>query len=278
MRLNISNDLPGVLGTYSWKTPIRELIEAFNQAIIPPERLTVSQWAEKNRNLSSEASAQKGQWYSWPFQKEPMDILSSYDPTKIVVLQCASQMLKTEAILNMLGYVICVDPGPVLIVEPREMDAESLSKDRVSPMIRDTPALKVKFFGKRGLANAVDRNDKGNTTAHKRFPGGHVTFVGANSPSGLAMRPIRYLLMDEVDRYPISVGKEGDPINIVLNPKFKIFQILFLDNIHDMRFESDRTHLFAHIDTKLIILICCCHLHAASADIPNDNVIDLMSI
>jgi len=212
MSLNLSSELPGVLSTYSWRAPTRALLDAFNAAIIPPERLTVSQWAEKNRKLSSEASAMKGQWYSWPFQKEPMDLLSSYNPTKIVVLQCASQMLKTEAILNMLGYVIDIDPGPVLIVEPREMDAESLSKDRVTPMIRDTPVLRQKMLGNR----KTDRHDKGNTTAHKRFPGGHVTFVGANSPSGLAMRPIRYLLMDEVDRYPISVGKEGDPINIAL--------------------------------------------------------------
>lgn len=44
----------------------------------------------------------------------------------------------------------------------------------------------------------------------KNFPGGHITIVGANSATGLASRPIKVLLADEVDRYPASAGTEGD--------------------------------------------------------------------
>jgi hypothetical protein len=56
--------------------------------------------------------------------------------------------------------------------------------------------------------------DGSNKILHKRFPGGHLTIVGANAPSGLASRPIRILLCDEVDRYPFSAGAEGDPVNL----------------------------------------------------------------
>lgn len=119
----------------------------------------------------------------------------------------SSQLFKTELILNFLGFIIDVDPGPVLIVEPRAADAESLSKDRLAPMLRATPCLK-------GKVRDAKSRDSDNTIDHKSFDGGHVTMVGANAPSGLAMRPIRYLLMDEVDRYPASAGTEGDPVNL----------------------------------------------------------------
>jgi phage terminase large subunit GpA-like protein len=122
---------------------------------------------------------------------------------------CASQLFKTEAILNFLGYIISLDPGPVLIVEPREEDAKTLSKDRVAPMLRDTPELQGK------IASSRER-DSDNTVLHKSFRGGHVTFVGAKSPSGLAMRPIRYCLLDECDRYPKTAGVEGSPIRLAI--------------------------------------------------------------
>jgi phage terminase large subunit GpA-like protein len=63
------------------------------------------------------------------------------------------------------------------------------------------------------IANPKSR-DGNNKILHKRFPGGHLTIVGANAPSGLASRPIRLLLCDEVDRYPFSAGAEGDPVNL----------------------------------------------------------------
>lgn len=109
--------------------------------------------------------------------------------------------------MNFLGYIADVDPGPVLVVEPRSQDAKALSKDRVAPMFRNTPCLKGKLA-------AVKSRDSNNTALHKVFTNGsgHITFTGAISPSGLAMRPIRYLLLDEVDRYPASAGTEGDPV------------------------------------------------------------------
>ena len=126
-----------------------------------------------------------------------MDVLSPSHPSKMVVLLSAAQMLKTECLLNFLGFIADVDPGPALVVEPRIEDAKALSKDRVAPMFRSTPVL-------RGKLATVKSRDSDNTVLHKAFTNGsgHVTFTGAISPSGLAMRPIRYVLLDEVDRYP----------------------------------------------------------------------------
>ncbi len=124
-----------------------------------------------------------------------------------IVLMLASQVGKSEIILNTLGYYIDQEPSPILVVQPRVDDAKAFSKDRIAPMLRDTPCLRGK------VADARSR-DSGNTTLHKTFAGGHVTLGGANSPAGLAMRPIRVVLADEIDRYPASAGTEGDPLSL----------------------------------------------------------------
>ena len=97
------------------------------------------------------------------------------------------------------------DPAPCLILQPTIEMAETWSKDRLAPMLRDTPAL-------RGRVADPRARDSGNTLLHKSFAGGHVTMAGANSPASLASRPIRLLFCDEVDRYPASAGTEGDPV------------------------------------------------------------------
>jgi len=181
------------------------------EAMMPPREITVSQWADENVVLSGAGSAERGQWHTRPYQREPMDVLSPSHPCKQVVLMSAAQMLKTSVLVNFLGYIADVDPGPVLVVEPRAEDAKALSKDRVAPLFRMTPCL-------RGKIATVKSRDSNNTTLHKVFRNGagHITFTGAISPSGLAMRPIRYLLLDEVDRYPASAGSEGDPVSLAI--------------------------------------------------------------
>ena len=174
----------------------------------PPPDLTISDWADQNRRLSSEASAEPGQWRTSraEYQRGIMDAIS--DPAaETVVIMSSSQIGKSESLLNMVGYHIDHDPAPIMVVMPTERDAETWSKDRFSPMARDTPCLQDK------IANPKSR-DGNNKILHKRFPGGHLTIVGANAPSGLASRPIRLLLCDEVDRYPFSAGAEGDPVNL----------------------------------------------------------------
>lgn len=186
---------------------IRDLYKTFAEAITPPPLLNLAEWSEQNIKLSPEDSATQGDFIAWPFQREPLEVMSPGHPCEKVVLLCASQTMKTRLMLNLLGYIIAVDPGPTLLVEPTQKDAKDVSVDRVSPMIRDTAVLKEK------VADFKSR-DSSNTLDHKKFPGGHVTFAFATSPSALASRPIRYLLLDEVSRYDASAGKEGDPVRL----------------------------------------------------------------
>lgn len=172
----------------------------------PPPKLKVSEWADKYRKLSSENAAEPGQWHTdrAPYQREIMDAINDPRIEKVVV-QSSSQVGKSEIILNVLGYFIDIDPGPILLIQPTIEMAEDFSKRRIAPMIRDTEAISKK------VAEAKTR-DINNTILMKVFPGGFLAMGGANSPAGLASRPIRILLADEVDRYPSSAGTEGDPL------------------------------------------------------------------
>lgn len=119
----------------------------------------------------------------------------------------SAQVGYTEILGNVVAFHVDQDPAPMLMVQPTLEMAEAYSKDRLAPMIRDTPALRDK------IADPKSR-DSGNTLLHKAFSGGHITIAGANSPSGLASRPVRIVLFDEVDRYPASAGAEGDPVSL----------------------------------------------------------------
>lgn len=135
-----------------------------------------------------------------------MDAVSDPEILEIWVMKSA-QVGYTEALNNVVGYYIDQDPAPMLMVQPTVEISEAWSKDRLAPMLRDTPTL-------RGRVKDVRSRDSGNTLLHKQFPGGHITVAGANAPSGLASRPIRVTLFDEVDRFPVSAGTEGDPISL----------------------------------------------------------------
>ncbi|NDF12504.1 MAG: phage terminase large subunit family protein, partial [Proteobacteria bacterium] len=168
----------------------------------------MSQWADNYRQLSSEASAEPGKWYTEraPYQREMMDAVNDATVETVVIMSSA-QVGKTEILNNIIGYHIHLDPSPILLLQPTLEMAEAWSKDRLAPMLRDTETL-------RGLVKDPRSRDSGNTLLYKRFPGGHITMAGANSPASLASRPIRIVLGDEVDRYPVSAGTEGDPVSL----------------------------------------------------------------
>lgn len=181
-----------------------------NDIWLPPPDLTISQWADSYRRLPPEASSEPGNWNTdrAPYQRAMMDAICSPSCERVVMMT-AAQIGKSELLLNVIGYYIDKEPSPILMLQPTLQMGEAFSKDRLATMIRDTPALTGKIKDPRA-------RDSGNTLLHKTFPGGHVTIAGANSPAGLASRPIRILLCDEVDRYPESAGSEGDPVDLAI--------------------------------------------------------------
>lgn len=183
------------------------LRKAVAAAIAPPKEITVLEWAEENLRLSKESSSQPGKFTAYPFQREILEVLSASHPSQRVVAKIGAQMVKTLAIQACIGYAIDVEQGPILLVEPRERDVEAFSTDRLDPMLRDTPALQAKVAEKKS-------RDSANTKLFKKFNGGSITLVGSNAPANLAMRSIRWLFLDEVDRY--ETNKEGDVVSLAM--------------------------------------------------------------
>ena len=189
---------------------VRRLLCENSSVWLPPPDLTVSEWADEFRRIPPEASAEPGTWRTSraEYQREVMNAVSD-SQTERVVMMTAAQIGKTEILLNVIGYFIDQEPSPILLLDPTLEMGMSFSKDRLAPMIRDTPVLQGKIKDPRS-------RDSGNTLMHKKFTGGHITIAGANSPASLASRPIRVLLCDEVDRYPVSAGTEGDPLSLAM--------------------------------------------------------------
>lgn len=174
----------------------------------PPANDTVSEWADKYRILVSDSSAEPGPWRTdrAPYQREIMDAFTQPGISEIVIMASA-QVGKSEIELNMMGRAIDIDPGPILYVQPTDKVAEDYSKRRIAPMISACPTLRDKVYKAKG-------RDSNNTITMKTFPGGSLAIIGANSPSDLASKPVRYIFLDEIDRFPASAGTEGDPIEL----------------------------------------------------------------
>lgn len=181
--------------------------DGFMDGLRPEQPLTVSEWADRYRRLSSKASAEPGPWRTdrTPYLREPMDCLSSESTVQRVVMMFAAQTGKTEAGSNWLGYVIDHAPGPMLCVQPTVEMAKRLSKQRLESMITETPCLAEKIAPARA-------RDSGNTMFSKEYSGGIMLLTGANSATGLRSAPCRYLFCDEVDGFPSDVDGEGDPV------------------------------------------------------------------
>lgn len=123
-----------------------------------------------------------------------------------VAVMASAQVGKSEGLNNIVGKTIDLDPGPIMLVQPRIEDAEGYSKKRIATMIRDTPTLREKI-------SPVRSKDGLNSILFKKFPAGFLKISGANAPASLASDSIRLLVMDEIDRMTLSTS-EGDPCEL----------------------------------------------------------------
>lgn len=154
------------------------------------------QLGRQSQNAVIGISAEPGKWKTSraPYQK---DIMNAFTEPGIhrVVVKSSSQIGKSDMMNNVIGRFAHLDPCAIMMIQPTIDMAQDYSKTRIAPMIRDTKVLNNLFYD-------VKSRDANNTILSKVFPGGRLIMCGANSPAGLASRPIRILLADEVD--PIS--------------------------------------------------------------------------
>lgn len=184
------------------------LFQRLARVLEPRPLLLVSDWADMYRVLTAGTSAEPGRWNTSraEYQRDIMNAVNDPSVTNIAV-KSSAQVGKTEILLNIIGYFIDYEPSTILVVNPTIEMSQTFSKDRLAPMIAGMPVLRDKVKEPRA-------KDSENTILHKKYPGGHITMAGANSPVSLASRPIRVVVMDEIDRFPLSAGSEGSPIKL----------------------------------------------------------------
>ena len=180
--------------------------KASSDAIRPDPILTVSEWADKHRYLSTRASAEAGLWKTsrTPYLKEIMNNMSASSSCEKLVFMSGAQIGKTESQNNVIGYIIDNSPSSILAIQPTVEMAKRNSRTRIAPLIEESPRLREKVKDPRS-------RDSGNSMLQKEFLGGILVMTGANSGAGLRSMPVRFLLLDEVDAFPSEILGEGDP-------------------------------------------------------------------
>ena len=96
---------------------ITKLLKKQSELFAPPPDLKVSEWADAERRLSSESSAEPGRWRTdrAPYQKDILNAVNDHRTQKVVVMSSA-QVGKTELLLNLIGYYVHHDPSPILLL------------------------------------------------------------------------------------------------------------------------------------------------------------------
>jgi len=184
----------------------RRLIEHFRLGWRPPPRISIPEWADTTRVKPRGAGSTAGQWRTSDVEIARGPMLAVTEPgVHIISAMVATQLLKTSLIENVFGYHADLDPAPMMIVQPKDDAAEQFSKERIGPFINATPALR-KIIGSGKSRNSEETID------YKAFPGGFLALVGAGSADNLARRPLRIIMYDEIDKYPLT--REGLAMDI----------------------------------------------------------------
>lgn len=179
--------------------------KAFN-LFVPPERLTVSEWADTYRVIS-DANAMPGPWRTdnAPYQREPMDCIGD-KVTRRISLMWSAQVGKTECVNNGIGYNIAQDPKSVMMMHPTQSDLKTWSETKLTPLLNDTPSIKgvvAKPRGRDGVNNAL----------MKSYPGGFLMFSWSGSTNTMRGRSAPVINCDEIDGYTIT--PEGDAVQLL---------------------------------------------------------------
>lgn len=165
----------------------------------PAPLLPVPEWAERERVLGPDETSVPGRWDNAiaPFLVEPMRAMGD-TVHRIVSLLKGAQVGGSEAARNWLAQRAATDPAPALILFPTKDSAKDVLDERIIPMLKNTPALARLLTGK-----VYDTKARQIRLRTHRI---HVAWAGA--PQTVASRPIRDLLCDETDKYPITASSQ----------------------------------------------------------------------
>lgn len=233
--------------------------QAFLDGLTPEPDLTVSDWADKHRVLVQTSSAIPGRWETrrTPYLREIMDCMSATSPVQQVVFQKGAQIGASESAINFILYAIHHAPAPMLYVLPTTEMVERFSKQRIAPAIEVIPEVC-------DLVADFKSKTSSNTLRQKDFRGGTMILNGANSATGLRSMPARYLVLDEVDAYPLDASDEGSPIELAITrtTTYKQTRKIFLISTPKIKGLSAIENYYSQSDKRRYYVPCphCGHM------------------
>ncbi|WP_454863744.1 phage terminase large subunit family protein [Pseudomonas hormoni] len=183
--------------------------EEYFRGLRPDPDVWIDQWADEYMRIPRDTGAAEPGKYRTartPYAREPMRCLSPAHPCKRVVTMVASQLMKTQIALNWIGGLIHMAPSNILTLLPSLSLAKRVSS-RISKTIKATPVLRERVASSRS-------RDSRNTMDTKEFEGGSLYVTTAGSAANLAELSARYVYGDEIDRWEVDIGEEGDPIEL----------------------------------------------------------------
>lgn len=178
--------------------------QVIRRSLTLPEHLTISQWAEKYRILD-ESSNLSGRWSNdiTPYLVGIWDAYLEQSVREIYFCK-ATQIGGTEALINILGYIIMQDPAPAMIVYPNDDLAKDISSKRLRPAMRLIPEIRKIF---------QETRSKDMLLQFRSMP---LYLRGAGSPAKLASVAIKYLFFDEIDKMGGASKKEASPYSLAM--------------------------------------------------------------
>ncbi len=184
--------------------------EAMARAMAPRRSISVSDWADAHRILSTKGSALAGPWRtaSNPPLREPMDCMSARSPVHDIVLKFPIQFGKTEVAVNAVGYSMEINPGPIMVALPGEVSMLKWIAQKLNPMLEETPTV-------RALLASTASRDGANRREFKDFQGGQLYIEHAGTPSRLKSTSVKILVVDEEDEFAANLTSGDDPGSMI---------------------------------------------------------------
>lgn len=121
-----------------------------------------------------------------------------------ITVQKSTQVGGTEFLLNVLGYAIAEDPGPILYVLPSKEEGEAFYEERLLPMVRLCEPL----------ASQMTKRKHDAKKRTMRFRRCRLRVRSAGVASELAQFPARFLIGDECDKWPRWTQREAAPFQL----------------------------------------------------------------
>lgn len=196
----------GRLEVPSYPDPGRLVVDALT-ALRASRRISVPDWAEQEpRRIRTPVYS--GPWRNdfAPYMTEPARMTTSRK-YRAVGFCGPARTVKTEAlVLNVIAHRIMCMPRFVKLICPTQDAAKAFSREKVSPMIRSTPAVQERMLKVRNADNIHD----------KLFEGGMSLRIAWPVIGELSMLDIPDIIVTDYDRIGDNIDGEGSLFDLAL--------------------------------------------------------------